>query len=272
MTFLRSHLTVLFGCFFLITVAQPNSIVHEGELGFSIGGAHYFGDLNNRTALNSPKPSAGIFFRKQFGNHVALRLSGHIARLGYADGYNTNYYQRQRNLSFNTTITEAALRGDFNFFKFIPGSPYYRFTPYFTLGVGTFSFDPYALIDEDPTKHRLRDLRTEGQAEPYARQALCFPVGLGLKYNLRNNINIGVEVTHRNTTTDYLDDVSTVYAGDDIFLPGTPAYILQDRSLTLPRLGVKGKQRGFSPQKDQYIFAEVSVSFSFTSYKCADPR
>ena len=270
MVFLRSYLTVLLAFCYFVAFAQPNSIVHEGEIGFSVGGAHYFGDLNNRTALNRPKIAAGIFFRKQFGNHVALRLSGHIARLGYADRYNTNDYQRQRNLSFNTTIQEVAIRGDFNFFKFIPGSPEFRFTPYFTLGVGAFGFNPWATIDGE--KHLLRDLRTEGQLTPYKTNAFSFPVGLGLKYNLRNNINIGVEVTHRNTTTDYLDDVSTVYAGDDFFLPGTPAYNLQDRSLTLPRLGIKGKQRGFSPQKDQYIFAEVSVSFSFTSYKCADPR
>ena len=100
----------------MISIAQPNSIVHEGEIGFSIGGAHYFGDLNTRTALNRPKIAAGIFLRKQFGNYVALRLSGNIARLGYADRYNTNDFQRQRNLSFNTTITEVAL-GRFQFFQ-----------------------------------------------------------------------------------------------------------------------------------------------------------
>lgn len=256
----------------MVSIAQPNSIVHEGELGISFGGAHYFGDLNTRTALNRPKPSAGIFFRKQFGNHIALRLSGHIASLGYADRYNTNDYQRQRNLSFNTTVTEAALQADFNFFTFVPGSPYFRFTPYFTLGVGVFGFDPYATIDGDPQKYFLRDLKTEGQENPYGRQAVCFPIGMGIKYNIKRNINLGFEITHRNTSTDYLDDVSTVYAGDDKFTPGTPAYILQDRSLTVPRLGKVGKQRGFSSQKDQYVYAELTLSLSFTSYKCADPR
>lgn len=272
MVSLRFYLTVLLGSFYMVSIAQPNSIVHEGEIGFSIGGAHYFGDLNTRTALNRPKIAAGIFLRKQFGNYVALRLSGNIARLGYADRYNTNEFQRQRNLSFNTTITEVALRGDFNFFKYIPGSTNDRFTPYFTLGVGTFGFAPYALLEGDPTKYSLRDLQTEGQPNPYATTAFCFPVGIGIKYNIRNNINVGFEVTHRNTTTDYLDDVSTAYYGDANFTPGTPAYRLQDRSLTVPRLGTAGKQRGFSQQKDQYIFAEFTVSFSFNSYKCAVPE
>lgn len=39
-----------------------NSYVQEGEFGLAIGGAHYFGDINNRSAFNRPKFSAGIFF------------------------------------------------------------------------------------------------------------------------------------------------------------------------------------------------------------------
>ncbi|MEN9371014.1 MAG: hypothetical protein RLZZ64_89, partial [Bacteroidota bacterium] len=86
------------------------------------------------------------------------------------------------------------------------------------------------------------------------------------------NLNIGFEVAYRFTTTDYLDDVSTTYAGANMFTPGTPGYILQDRSLTVPMLGVAGKQRGFSQQKDQYVFAELTLSMSFNSYKCVDVR
>ena len=54
--------------------------------------------------------------------------------------------RRRRNLSFNTNIFEFALRGDFNFFKFIPTDFNHSFTPYATLGVGVFSYDPYAYL------------------------------------------------------------------------------------------------------------------------------
>src|SRR5215471_18620224 len=125
--------------------AQWESIVQEGEIGFSAGGAHYFGDLNTRARLNRPKLDVGAFFRKQFGNYTALRVSAHFAQLGYSDVYNTdNEYQHRRNLSFNSNIFELALQGDFNFFKFIPSDPYHNFTPYITLGIGVFSYDPYA--------------------------------------------------------------------------------------------------------------------------------
>ena len=66
-------------------LAQNEAIVQEGEIGISAGAAHYFGDLNNLSAINRPKPTLGIFFRKQFGNYVAIRLAGHYAEMGYSD-------------------------------------------------------------------------------------------------------------------------------------------------------------------------------------------
>lgn len=269
MMFKKSFFIILFSACSAIAFAQPNAISHEAEIGISFGSAHYFGDMN-RSRLNRPKPAAGIFFRKQFGSYVALRASVHGARLGYADKYNTTPFERQRNLSFNTDIAEFALQGDFNFFKYLPGSPEYRFTPYVTFGVGAFSYDPTAFIPggQDPFYDLNRHM-TEGQAKPYAQSAICFPIGMGVKYNFFRNLNIGFEVGYRFTNTDYLDDVSTTYSDPSTFTVGEPGYFLRDRSLTLPMLGVTGKQRGFSQQKDRYVFAELTLSMSFISYKCA---
>ena len=161
---------------------------------------------------------------------------------------------------------------DFNFFKFQPGSNTYRFTPYLTFGVGAFSFDPYAYLPGDDEPYDLNSRMTEGQSRPYEQNAFVFPLGMGLKYNLYRNFNVGFEIVYRFTTTDYLDDVSTTYAGANMYTPGTPSYILQDRSLNLPMLGIAGKQRGFSQQKDQYVFAQITLSMSFNSYKCVDIR
>ncbi len=42
--------------------------------------------------------------------------------------------------------------------------------------------------------------------------AVCFPVAVGFKYNVSDNVNVFAEVGYRFTTSDYLDDVSTTYA------------------------------------------------------------
>lgn len=261
-----------------------------GEFGFTAGVAHYFGDLNTRANINRPKPAVGIFFKKQFNNYFGVRLSGHYAQLGYSDIYSKTDFQKRRNLSFNTEIVEVALQGEFNFFKFVPGDPYYIFTPFVSLGIGAFSYNPYAYYDNK--KYYLRPLGTEGQnigyidpntnkaRKPYGSMAVCFPIGAGIKYNVSNNVNLSFQITHRLTLTDYIDDVSTTYIGNttahfpnDATGKASVASILQDRSYeTGSIIGVEGRQRGLSKQKDQFIIAEVGISFSLSSYKCPSAR
>lgn len=255
--------------------SQHYEYVQKGEFGITVGMAHYFGDLNTRAYINRPKPALGAFFRKQFGNYVGVRLSAHYAQLGYSDTYSKNEFQLKRNLSFNSNIWEVALQGDFNFFKFIPGDPDYAFTPYITLGAGVFTYDPYAFTNGQ--KEYLRPLGTEGQQigyngrKPYSTLAVCIPLGVGVKFNISEKVNFSFEVAHRFTTTDYLDDVSTTYVGADKFTPLSTALLLQDRSVEinpLSPLGIEGQQRGWQKQKDQYIIAEIGLTYNISTYKC----
>lgn len=260
-----------------IAQSMYNGIKHDGEIGIALGAAHYFGDINTRARLNRPKIAFGAFVRKQFGDYVAARLSATFAQLGYSDVYSKNEFQRLRNLSFNTNIFEVALQGDFNFFRFNPVDPNYRFTPYVTLGVGAFSFDPYTYLGGK--KYYLRPLGTEGQGstaypdrKKYSTVALCFPLGVGIKYNITDQMNIGFEIAHRFTSTDYLDDVSKTYAGAQIFKDPV-AQKLQDRSYEFGTpIGEAGRQRGFSGQKDQYVTAMISLTFNLSSYSCPSAR
>ena len=274
--------TVFFAAIFFFTtnIHGQEPIVQEGEFGIGVGAGHYFGDLNTRAKLNRPKIAAGIFFRKNFGNYIAARIVANYAQLGYSDTYNThNDFMLKRNLSFNTNVWELSLRGDFNFFRFLPGDPEFNFTPYVSLGLGVFSYDPYAYLEGQ--KYFLRPLGTEGQGsslypdrKPYSSMAICFPVGVGIKYAFNERFNIGLEITHRFTTTDYLDDVSTTYVDPAVFPPlpdgsPSPGFLLSDRSYELGTpIGIKGRQRGVETNKDQFITAMIYFSFNLQSYKC----
>ena len=256
------------------------SIRQEGEFGIGLGAAHYFGDLNTRAHLNRPKMAASVFFRKNFGNYIAVRLGASYARLGYSDKYNThNEYMYRRNLSFNSNVWELSLQGDFNFFRFMPGEPPYNFTPYVTLGVGVFSYDPFAYLQGE--KVMLRQLNTEGQGSslypdrtPYSSSSLCFPFGAGVKYSINERVNIGFEILYRFTNTDYLDDVSKTYVDPSVF-PANPdgspstAFLMHDRSYELGEpIGIPNRERGNSKQKDQFVTAMFHVTFNLQSYKC----
>ena len=175
---IRTLLLLAISGFSFFQAHAQNEYVQQGEFGLTVGAAHYFGDLNTRASVNRPKPALGLYFRKQFGNYTALRVGAHYAQLGYSDVYSKNEFQQRRNLSFNTNIWELSLQGDFNFFKFMPYDATYNFTPYVTLGVGIFSYDPYAYYNNE--KVFLRPLNTEGQTfyqnrKAYSSMALCFP-------------------------------------------------------------------------------------------------
>ena len=255
----------------------------QGEFGIALGLGHYFGDLNTNASLNRPKFSGGIFFIKQFNNYIGVKISGDYAFLGYSDIYSKNETQKRRNLSFNTNVWEGAISGYFNFFRFIPGVKGYSFTPYVSLGIGLFSYDPYAYLQGE--KYFLRPLGTEGQGDsaypmrkPYGNMGICFPLSVGMKYAISDRVNVFGELTYRFTNTDYLDDVSTTYAGPQSFYVTDaegntaidyPAYYLQDRSYeTGDPIGIKGRQRGNSSQNDAYLTLHVGISLNLSSYNC----
>jgi hypothetical protein len=252
----------------------------EGEFGIAAGLDHYFGDLNTSGSLRKPKFTAGSYYIKELNDYVGIRVSMNYAFLAYSDIYSSNPVERRRNLSFNDNIWELAAAGYFNFFRYIPGVEGYKFTPYVALGVGAFTYDPYAYLNGQ--KYFLRPLGTEGQGsaqypgrKPYGTTALCFPLTVGIKYSITANTNFFVEVGYRFTTTDYIDDVSTTYAGinnSNFYTKGVPnaAYYLQDRSYeTGPtRIGIAGRQRGNSSQDDSYVLAQIGLSFNLSSYRC----
>ncbi len=281
----RTALVCFLLAFYMGAIAQFEgdyaSYKQEGEFGIGVGLNHYFGDLDPTVALNHPKFTAGVYFLKQFNNYMGIKVAGNYAFLAYADKYSSNDAQLTRNLSFNTDLYEFSVSGVFNFFKYIPGTQDHNFTPYVSLGLGVFSYDPYAYLKGQ--KVYLRAWGTEGQGvipgkKTYGSMAMCFPLAVGVKYSISPKVNLFAELGYRFTTTDYIDDVSTTYAGAAAFPPqpnGQPTigYQLQDRSgevVSVP-IGIAGRQRGNSTQTDAYVLFHVGLSFNIASYLCPTP-
>jgi len=140
-------------------------------------------------------------------------------------------YQRYlRNLDAKTTIWElnamvelSPIRafGDWEFGK----GPKRRFQPYVMLGISGFYFNPRGKFTDLVTKQEkwvdLRPLRTEGEgfvgsATTYPKTYSVFSFaalgGVGVKWDIGQGLALGLEWQLRYTFTDYLDDVSGVYA------------------------------------------------------------
>lgn len=268
--------------FLLLTLcglkASGQSYYGGNEFGVTAGGSQYFGDLNNHYGFRYIRPAVGAFARFHLTPYIALRTNLLYTKVGYSDSYNSNAFEKLRNLSFKSNIIEVSAQAEFNFFRYATGELGSRFTPYLTGGVGVFSFDPYAEVNGG--SYRLRELGTEGQRagyddRKYGRFSVCFPVGMGIKYWLRPGLNLGIEVADRLTLTDYLDDVSATYVGAENFpnvdpLVPNPAYLLQDRSREVSPmpLGRAGKQRGNTTTFDQYLVFAINLSIQLKSYRC----
>lgn len=248
------------------------------EFGLGVGGSHYFGDLNPNFGFKQPALAFTALYRKNFNPYISISGNLTYTRIGYKDAYSDNFFQKSRNLSFHSNILELAAVGEFNFFWFETGDQSKRWTPYLSLGLSAFYFEPMA--DINGTNHKLRLLGTEGQNlqqykdRKYSNIAWAVPVGAGIKWWVAPGVNMSFEIVNRFTQTDYLDDVSKTYVGIENFYinPGVPtiASMLQDPSALVDgqKIGVAGKKRGDESTRDQFVMALFKMTFQLKTYKC----
>ena len=246
------------------------------EVGGRIGGAFYFGDLNTDFDLSKPGFMLGLGTHYNLNNRLALGFMVNGSRVYYRDDYSTNLFQQARNLSFRTDIYEFATRMEFNFLEYIHGDIDHGVTPYLHAGLSVFYYRPSAELDGE--RFSLRSLGTEGQppGEEYFYLSIGFVYGAGLKVDLNYRWSIQIDLSARLLSTDYLDDVSQTYAGDDEIrsLRGTNADIaveLADRSIPneqFPQIGQPGRQRGNGKNNDAFAFLSVGIYRFFGHMRC----
>ena len=254
--------------------ARAQVTLGQHELGFTIGGMNYIGDLNDQSVLGKPCLALGGFYRLNFDNRLSIRFD---IDYGHVEGGNPDYIDI-RNLSFRSYIFEGSLRAEFNFFPFSMIEDQFQWTPYLFGGVGFFAFNPKAYftnpITGESAWYELQPLTTEGQGTalnqenpPYVLRQFSFPFGLGFKYHPSKSITLSVEYGFRKTWTDYLDDVSTNYVDNYALsqLAGQQAAWLADRSGEVEPgyVNPAGMKRGDDTLDDWYAYFNVSMSIGF---------
>ena len=239
------------------------------EIGGALGGFGYMGDLNTTNPIKINKPAAAIFAKYNFNGYLAAKLNFSLGDIKGADSTSNDQQTRDRNLSFTTPLKELSLLAEFNFMKFIPEAGKNKYTPYVFLGGGITAFAPRT--NYNGQKVSLRYLRTEGQASEYKQNTIVIPFGAGFKYNLFGKCTVAAELGYRYTFTDYLDDVSGVYADRTKLTANELSPILADRSGERTGgvfLGAPGSQRGDFKPRDMYLFAGFTISYTFVTQKC----
>jgi len=247
------------------------------EAGGGIGVAHYFGDLNTDFDLTQPGPSISGIARYNFNHRLALKFAASYGQIMGDDADSKNIYEQARNLDFKSDLWDAAVQFEFNFMHYEHGSKDAFFSPYLFAGFNAFNFNPTTVYEGEEIE--LQPLGTEGQfqGEEYSRIDAGLVYGGGIKVSVNYRWSLNFEISARRLYTDYLDDVSTVYADPDQLedFRGELAVALADRSIPVAGVnpedvGRPGRQRGDSRASDSYVFSRISVLYYFGDLRCPD--
>jgi hypothetical protein len=223
------------------------------EIGLNIGPMNFLGDLGGNRGKGTLGPkdnnipvtnfigglSASYYPTEWIGFRAAVNI-------GEMEGDDRLIRQKQpadtweaarkyRNLTFRSPLTEAYVGVELYPTAFISlrnnwGLP--RFRPYLIGGIGVFRFNPQGLYTS-PTGAQswvdLKPLRIEGQGmketgkPEYSLTNYCIPMGIGIKYDITERLTFGIELIHRVTGSDYIDDVSDRYINPNLYANYMPA-------------------------------------------------
>jgi hypothetical protein len=239
--------------------------------GFFAGNAIYFGDLNSTTVSIDPRrmrPNLGLRLKYQATEKFSLGFSNNNMIISGSDndvriGKNVRGTKFDRNLSFRTTIIDAAVIAEYNFTRFKLKS---SIVPSIFAGGNVYYFKPEARVNGEGQWYNLREIGTEGQTlngatQSYEKIMYGIPMGASLKKHLTQRTIVSLSYTYNKIFTDYLDDVSTGVYPEPESLKAVNANLSPDAVVSLSNPGDLKGPRSFSDDRDGYGYWGISFMF-----------
>ncbi len=269
-----------------------------------LGGNIFMGDLGggnkNGThifALEDVDPSflkfSGMLgYRYRLTERLSMRATAMYSEVGADDANSKSQARRGRNLNFKSHLVDVGACIDYYFIReklfqrFESASFASKWSGYFTVGIGGLHFNPKGKFQGQ--WYELQPLCTEGQGtgvrfvagdtkavtqvrDKYSLMAVSIPIGLGFRYQLSEDLSVGIEIAQRFTTTDYIDDCSTYYFNYDEMGVEPPddvtryfAYKCIGAADNIPSTG---SPRGNSGYNDSYFTAMITFYYKFIKGK-----
>jgi len=185
-TFFQQICVIGWLCFATFRVdAQDAAPEYLYEIGGMIGGAFYMGDANKTQLFKNVNPAAEITFRYNVNFRIALKANLVYARISGSTEGLENVFPNNAQVSFNRNVIDLGGQAEFNFFPYSDLYQYLntkRITPYIAAGTG---------LAASPGN--------EWMFSPY------LSLSTGVKYKLKNRINVGAEWSIRKLFSDRLD-------------------------------------------------------------------
>ncbi len=241
----------------------------QTELGLFLGTSVFHGDVGynslnfgntDKLFINS-KAALGLNFRKNLNPRISVNLTLKTGQINSYDRDSEDLFIIQRNLDFQSNITELSSHFEFNFSPYRIGSKKLNKCVYIFTGISGFKFNPKGYYNGAWVE--LQPLGTEGQnsflypeREQYKLFAIGVPIGVGYKLNLNSNLALNIAWSWTLTKTDYIDDVSLDYVNTNLL--SEQAQNLAHKSYSE---FIAGSQRGNSENMDKFGFFGISLVY-----------
>ncbi len=239
--------SLVLGCFL---VCSPVAILlaQSYEIGGGLGTAVYSGDLLRKIDAGQSGLQGTLFGKRNFDNVWSLKVGVNLAEIMAADSIKPiDAMASLRQGHFTGRITELSAIMEFNFLDYVNHKSEFRFSPYAFFGMG------YAFVNAEGR------MNAGVPVENYKTRTVVIPFGGGLKFLLTNQLNLGMELGFRPSTSDALDPLSSP-------VPALPRYDtpLGPDTKALPQ----SLNFGNPNTKDWYYFLGVTVSYTLTKARC----
>lgn len=188
----KGLVTLLMLCATLTASAQQDD-EYLMEIGGGVGMVSYQGDFNGKIT-SGMQPAGAIVWRRLLNPYMGFRVTGMMGKLkGDATRVKTYYPdETTRAYSFDRSLTDVSVTYEYNFWPYGTGRDYRgakRLTPFVFGGIGA----TYV---------------SGGKKKVFTANV---PIGLGIKYKLKERLNVGLEWSMHFSLSDELDGMADPY-------------------------------------------------------------
>lgn len=188
----KGLVTLLMLCATLTASAQQDD-EYLMEIGGGVGMVSYQGDFNGKIT-SGMQPAGAIVWRRLLNPYMGFRVTGMMGKLkGDATRVETYYPdETTRAYSFDRSLTDVSVTYEYNFWPYGTGRDYRgakRLTPFVFGGIGA----TYV---------------SGGEKKVFTANV---PIGMGIKYKLKERLNVGLEWSMHFSLSDELDGIADPY-------------------------------------------------------------
>ena len=172
----------------MATMAQD----YRYEVGPALGLSGNLSDVNNSNLFKHPGVAGGGIFRYNMNTRWALKANLAYANISGNNKGHESEYPFGQEYKFNAHLIDASATMEFNFMHFGQGPKYKnlkRIVPYMTAGVGMVMSITGGKFHASPV----------------------IPLGAGVKFRVKERLNLGFEFTMRKEFSDKIDGLSDLY-------------------------------------------------------------